>query len=126
MLLQFLTHLHLFKKTSLGNPLMELPQGIQQKGEHGGLYIFFEDSSISLEASLGEPTNNFNKFKGIIFLLILAKERGITQLNIFDDLVLVINCLNGKNNIHNYTLQPLLDYIKRLLYFLSLFTFTHL
>jgi ribonuclease HI len=104
---------------------MELPQGIQQKGELGGLYILMMIPQFPLQASLGEATNNFNEFMAIIFLLILAKERGITQLNIYGDLMLVINCLNGKHNIHNYTLHALLDDIKRLLYLFSYFSFTH-
>jgi hypothetical protein len=52
-------------------------------------------------------------------LLILTKEKGIFHINIFGDAQLAISCINGQQTLHTYTLQPLLEDIKRLISFFA-------
>jgi ribonuclease HI len=73
---------------------MELPRVHQQKGElgnylpHRGLHNIFRNK-------LGEATNNFSEFMAINLLILLAKEKGISQLTIYGDSLLVVNCMNA-------------------------------
>nr|QHR87972.1 hypothetical protein Q903MT_gene1984 [Picea sitchensis] len=41
--------------------------------------------------------------------LILAAERGVSRLQVFGDSLLVINWMNGRNQLENLLLQPVLD-----------------
>jgi ribonuclease HI len=104
---------------------MESAQGTPTKGGAGGIIHLDEDSTISFATSLGEASNNFIEFMAIKLLILLAKERGISHLNIYGDSMLVINCVNGTQTLHKYTLQPLMDDVKRLLTFFSHISFTH-
>jgi hypothetical protein len=44
----------------------------------------------------------------IKLMLILAKEKGITYINLYGNSMLIIKCLNGNQSLHSYTLQPFL------------------
>jgi hypothetical protein len=81
-------------------------------------------TKISFATQLGVATNNLSEFMVVKLLLTLAKEKGISHINIFG-LFLVIKCINESQTLHTYTLLPILDDIRRLLTSFTHVTFTH-
>jgi ribonuclease HI len=100
-------------------------QGSPTRGGVGGIIYLVEYSTFSFTASLSEATNNFSEFLALKLLVLLAKEKGISQPNIYGDSIFVINYMNGTHTLHNYTIQPMLDDIKRTLVSFSHITFSH-
>jgi ribonuclease HI len=83
-------------------------------GGAGGILLLSENTSISFFACLGEATNNMSELMALNLLLLLAKEKNISHLNIYGDSSFVVNIINGTHILHNYTLRPaIFEEIKR-------------
>jgi ribonuclease HI len=76
------------------------------RGE-GVLYLK-ENHRISFKAVVGEGTNNRAELYALWLLMRPAFEKGLEQLQILGDSKLVISWENGKNNLQNLSLYPIM------------------
>ena len=94
-----------FYGSAIGNP--------QLCGAVGILFLTV-DHFITFKAGLGVGTNNMAKLYVLKLLLILALNKQITNIQVFNDSLLVIKCLMGKFRIHNIQLAQILQEVIRL------------
>jgi ribonuclease HI len=64
---------------------------------------------------LGPGSNNYAEFLTLKLLLLFAKEKQVSSLQIFGDSMLVISWIRKTQRCHNLLLSPLLDEIFRIL-----------
>jgi ribonuclease HI len=65
--------------------------------EHGGILYFSHNHFLSFKAGTGRSTNNHNKLTTLKLVLILAIEKGITQIQVLGDSLLVIKWMKGES-----------------------------
>jgi len=75
---------------------------------------------------LGDNTNNFAEYMGLLLGLKRARELGIQEVEIYADSELMIRQLSGRYQVKSPTLRPLFDEARALLRGFSRFTLTHI
>lgn len=92
-----------------------------------GVAIF--DASNKLIAKhghyLGEQTNNYAEYSGLIFALKEAKRLGGQSVKCFLDSELIVRQMSGQYRVRNKALMPLFDEVKRLAAAFEKITFQH-
>jgi ribonuclease HI len=73
-------------------------QGDPPKGGEGVILYFSHNHFLSFKDGTGRPTNNHNKLTSLKLVLILYIEKGITQIQVLGDSLLVIRWI--KRNLH--------------------------
>jgi ribonuclease HI len=81
---------------------------------------------VKLKVGLGRGSNNFAELMVLKLSLILAAERGVSCLQVFGDSLLVRNWMNGRNQLKNFLLQPVLDEFLAIKSSLTEVTFKHI
>lgn len=84
-------------------------QGDPRISGAGGIVFISDSHVVKLKAGLGRGSNNFAELMALKLSLILAAERGVSRLQVFGDSLLVRNWMNGRNQLENLLLQPVLD-----------------
>jgi ribonuclease HI len=95
-------------------------------GGAGGIIYFFGSHTISFKLGIGPVPNNLVEMLASKLALTLATEYGIIRIQIFGDLLLIMNWFNKKFTLRNFTLQPLFDEIWEFLEGFTQVTFSHI
>jgi ribonuclease HI len=83
----------------------------QNEGSHcgGGAMIFLSESHcFKLKWGLGPGSNNYAELMALKLLLTFVGEKGINNLQLFGDSMVIINWIRKIQKCHNIRLQPLL------------------
>jgi hypothetical protein len=72
-------------------------------GERGVLHLFVAQS-ISFKARVGKETNHLSEMLALKLVLMLSQEHGVTHMQIFEDLLLVIKWMRHDLASRNFTL----------------------
>jgi ribonuclease HI len=87
----------------------------------GGVILHLSDSHhFKIKMGLGPRTNNFVELMALKLLLTFVGEKGISNLQIFGDSMVVINWIRKFQKCHNIKLLPLLEEV-----FIILDTYTN-
>lgn len=70
------------------------------------LGVLSDDGSIRYHERIGHGTNNEAEWMGLITVLTIAKERGLSRIHVRGDSTLVINQATGKWQVKTPTLKP--------------------
>lgn len=100
-------------------------QGNPQICGAGGIIFLEKSHSLKFRAGLVQGTNNYAELMAFKLHLTLASEKGITNLQIFGDSLLVMKWMRGENVMSKYLLQPLYDEIKGTISEFNLIFFQH-
>ena len=87
----------------------EASQGEPPLGGVGGIIYFFISHTISFKVGIGPRPNNLVEMLASKLTFTLTNEYGITRIQIFGDLLLIMNWFNKKFTLRNFTLHPLFD-----------------
>jgi len=68
------------------------------------IIFMLDEHSFSFSAGLGHATNNFNEFMALKLTLQLDLEKGITNMNVYGDSMLIIRCMNEMSTLQNCSL----------------------
>lgn len=92
-----------------------------------GAFIFDENDGLVtfLGEYLGEETNNFSEYTGLIRGLKLATKEGIDSIDCFLDSELVVKQLNGQYKVKNENIIPLFKQVEKLKAEFKNITFNH-
>jgi ribonuclease HI len=92
----------------------------------GGAVLHLSYSHLfKMKWGLGPGTNNFAELMALKLLLTFAGEKGISNLQIFGDSMVIINWIRKSQKCHNIRLLPLLDEVFLILDTYSNFSIHH-
>jgi ribonuclease HI len=95
-------------------------------GGVGGIIYFFISHTISFKVGIGPRPKNLVEMLALKLTFTLTTEYGITRIQIFGDLLLIMNWFNKKFTLRNFTLQPLFDEIWEFMEEFTQVTFSHI
>lgn len=104
----------------------DIAQGRAFLGGARGLIYSSEYACHSFAVGLGDHTNNYEEFVVVRLLLSSALYMGINQLQVFGDLMLVINCLSKVKAPRNIHRLPLFEAIQRSCLLFQQIKFSHI
>lgn len=92
-----------------------------------GFVIYNPDGLIVVESGeyLGVTTNNQAEYQALKFGLDEAQKRGIREIDVFLDSMLVVNQMNGTFKVKNRDLWPIYESVKELVKNFKQVSFTH-
>jgi len=100
-------------------------QGPDSPCSLGGILYITDSHFFQFKASLGRGTNYYGKFMALKYLMKLALEKGLVQLQVLGDSQLVISWMQRQLLVHNATLLPLAEQLKENTSHFNKITFTH-
>lgn len=86
-------------------------------GEAGAGIVIFSQDKVILKKSiyLGSMTNNMAEYEALLFVLNKALEKGIENLTVHTDSLLVANQVSGTYKVKNPILKDYFSQVRRLL-----------
>jgi hypothetical protein len=100
----------------------------QDNGEHcggGGVLHLSPTHFYKLKWGLGQGSNNYAELMALKLLLTFAGEKGISNLHIFGDSMVVINWLRKTQKCHNINLASILEEVFLISNIFTNLLFTH-
>jgi len=106
--------------------ILTVHDNLTQPVELASFYVFQIHTTILLKQIWGEGTNNQGEFKALFFLVKVALDRGIFNLQIFVDSLLVISSMKDSVQVHNNALQSKALQIKEITRHYQQISFSHI
>ena len=94
--------------------------------EQGGKIFLTQNHSLDFKAGIGPSTNNLSELATLKLTLLLAKEKGLTHLQVMGDSQIVIKWMSEEVELRKILLQPLFRDTKHLQSTFIHITFDHI
>jgi ribonuclease HI len=92
----------------------------------GGVVLFLSYSNLyKLQMGLGSISNNYVELLALKLLILFAREKGVTSLQIYGDSLNVVNWTKKLQRCHTFLLVPLIEEIERILNSFDSFSIHH-